>query len=76
MYDYGFVQAVRDHECICKLEGNFYYVWLNCTNIAYMHYVLHMGMEVYTCIHTCIRVNIMLPLFDEAQIWGPLEFKA
>lgn len=76
MYDYSLTQPVRDHECICKLEGSFYYMWLNCINIAYVHYILHMGIEVYVCICVCIRINIMLTLFDEAQIWGPLEFEA
>lgn len=47
MYDYGLVQRVCDHECICKLEGSFYYVWLNSINIAYMHYILHVGI----CMH-------------------------
>lgn len=68
MYDYGLVQPVHDRECICKLEGSFYYVWLNCINITYVHYILHMGTEVYACIHMCVCINIMLPLFDEAQI--------
>lgn len=51
-------------------------MWLNCINIAYVHYILHMGIEVYVCICMCVCINIMLTLFDEAQIWGPLEFKA
>jgi len=65
MYDYGLVQQVCDRECVCKSEGSFYYVWLNCINIACVHFILHMGIEIYACICICICINIRLPLFEE-----------
>lgn len=47
---------------------------LNCINIAYVHYILHMGIEIYASTHMSGCIKIVLPLFDEA--WSPLEFKA
>lgn len=39
---------------------------LNCINIANVHFMLHMGIEVYASTHMSRCINIVLPLFDEA----------
>lgn len=55
MYDYSLAQPVHDYEQIRKLGRSFCFGCLNCINIAYIHYILQVGIEVsaYTCVYQC-----------------------